>query len=68
MNRNFPVDLEIDDEIFDDFGNAIQCIVVAMLIESGKAMSFRQFGQVLGLTRLSMMTHYNDIEKLFRRR
>ena len=131
MNKNFPVDLEIDDEIFDDFGelnefggseressvcdvhpihaewtivdafntineyvpksqlkkdlfvkcaeafdylfrelglNAMQCIVVAMLIESGKPMSFRQFGKVLGLTRLSMMTHYNDIEELFRRR
>ena len=48
--------------------NAIQCIVVAMLIENGKAMSFRQMGKALGLTRLSMMTYYNDLEDLFRKR
>ena len=31
-------------------------------------MSFRQMGKILGLTRLSMMTYYNDIEELFRMR
>ena len=48
--------------------NAIQCVVVAMLIETGKPMSFRQMGRTLGLTRLSMMTYYDDIEDLFRKR
>ena len=48
--------------------NAIQCVVVAMLVENGKPMSFRQMGRVLGLTRLSMMTYYNEIEELFRKR
>ena len=48
--------------------NAIQCVVIAMLVENGKAMSFRQMGKVLGVTRLSMMTHYNDIEDLFKKR
>ena len=131
MKQNFPVDFEIGDEIFDDFGeideldkseskssvcdvhpihaewtivdafnviymharksqlnknlfvkcaeafdylsgklglNAIQCIVVAILIERGYPMSFHDMGLALGLTRLSMMTHYKDIEDLFRRR
>ena len=48
--------------------NAIQCIIIALLIEAGKPMSFRQMGKILGLSRLSMMTHYNDIEELFRMR
>ena len=48
--------------------NAIQCVVIAMLIEAGKPLSFRQMGKMLGLSRLSMMTHYDDIEQLFRMR
>lgn len=48
--------------------NAIQCVVIAMLIEAGEPMSYRQMGMVLGLSRLSMLTHYNDIEELFRMR
>ena len=48
--------------------NAVQCVVVAMLIEKGKPMSFRQMGMVLGLSRLSMMTYYEDLEGLFEKR
>ena len=48
--------------------NPVQCVIIAMLIEEGTPMSFRQMGKILGLTRLSMMTYYNDIEELFRMR
>lgn len=48
--------------------NPIQCIVIAILIEEGSTMSFREMGKILGLTRLSMMTYYNDIEELFKMR
>ncbi|MBP5386586.1 MAG: AAA family ATPase [Prevotella sp.] len=48
--------------------NPVQCVVIAMLIEEGTPMSFRQMGKILGLTRLSMMTYYNDIEELFKMR
>lgn len=48
--------------------NAIQSIVLAMLIEEGKKMSYRQMGNKLGLSRLSMMTYYEDLEALFKRR
>ena len=48
--------------------NPIQCVVIAMLIEEGTPMSFRQMGKILGLTRLSMMTYYDDIEELFKMR
>lgn len=48
--------------------NPVQCVVIAMLVEEGKPMSFRQMGKMLGLTRLSMMTYYNDIEELFKMR
>lgn len=46
----------------------IQCVVVAMLVEEGRPMSFRQMGSTLGLSRLSMMTHFNDIEELTSKR
>jgi succinate dehydrogenase flavin-adding protein (antitoxin of CptAB toxin-antitoxin module) len=39
-----------------------------MLIEEGKPMSFLQMGKTLGLTRLSMMTYFDDLEELFRMR
>lgn len=48
--------------------NPVQCVVIAMLIEEGSTMSFREMGKILGLTRLSMMTYYNDIEELFKMR
>ena len=48
--------------------NPIQCVVIALLIEEGSTMSFREMGKILGLTRLSMMTYYNDIEELFKMR
>lgn len=132
MSRETPFELELDDELFDDFGelddeaddnsqprektmitihsdnwtiveafnvineelpksqlekdlfvrcaeafdflsgklgfNSVQCVIIAMLVESGQPMSFRQMGKVLGLSRLSMMTHYNDLEDLFKAR
>lgn len=48
--------------------NAIQCTFIAMLVEFGKPMSFRMFGKTLGLSRLSMMVHTNDLEDLFKKR
>ena len=39
-----------------------------MLVEFGKPMSFRMFGKTLGLSRLSMMVHTNDLEDLFKKR
>ena len=45
--------------------NPVQCVIIAMLIEEGKPMSFRQMGKMLGITRLSMMTYYDDLEELF---
>ena len=37
--------------------NPVQCVIIAMLVEKGQALSFRQMGKILGLSRLSMMTH-----------
>jgi hypothetical protein len=48
--------------------NPVQCVIIAMLVERGQALSFRQMGKILGLSRLSMMTHFNDIEALFKAR
>ena len=48
--------------------NPVQCVVIAMLVEKGQSLSFRQMGKILGLSRLSMMTHYNDIEALIKAR
>ena len=48
--------------------NPIQCIVVALLAEMGKPMSYRMMGEQLGITRLSMMRYTDDLEQLFRRR
>lgn len=48
--------------------NSMQCVFIAMLIENGKAMSFRQMGRCLGVSRLSIMTHYNSLEELFKAR
>jgi hypothetical protein len=60
---------EAFDFLSNMFGfNPVQCVVIAMLVENGQAMSFRNMGKVLGLSRLSMMTHYNDIEALFKAR
>ena len=60
---------EAFDFLSNMFGfNPVQCVVIAMLVENGQAMSFRNMGKVLGLSRLSMMTHYNDIEALFKTR
>lgn len=48
--------------------NPVQCVVIALLIEEGAPMSLRKMGKILGVTHLSMMTYYNDIEELFRMR
>ena len=48
--------------------SAVQCVVIAMLVEKGKPMSFRQMGKTLGLSRLSMMSHYSEMEDLFMKR
>ena len=48
--------------------NPVQCVIIAMLIEKGEPISYRQMGKTLGLSRLSMMTYYNDIEELFKAR
>ena len=48
--------------------SAVQCVIIAMLVETGKPMSFRQIGKILGLSRLSVMSHSNEMEDLFRKR
>ena len=47
--------------------NAIQCVVIAMLVEKGGSMTLGSMGVQIGISRLSMMTHCDDIEELFRR-
>lgn len=70
LNTGLYVDCaEAFDYLKSELGfNAIQCIALAVLIENGKEMSFRQMGRELGISRLSMMTYYNDLEKLFEAR
>lgn len=36
--------------------NEMQCVVLAMLVEEGRAMTLRQMGIRLGMSRLSMLT------------
>lgn len=48
--------------------NAMQCIIVALMLEEGRDMTFKKMGAVLGLSRLNMLTHYKDIDDLFRMR
>lgn len=47
---------------------SVQSVIVAMLIEEGRSLTLRQMGKGLGLSYLSMMTHHEDIEALFKRR
>lgn len=47
---------------------AVQCVIIAMLIEHGNPLTLRQMGKGLGLSYLSMMTYHEDIEGLFRSR
>lgn len=48
--------------------SAVQCVIIAMLIEHGKPLALRQMGKGLGLSYLSMMTYHEDIEGLFSNR
>lgn len=45
----------------------IQIIVIAILIESGKAESWRSIGNFLGISRLTMMTYSEEIEELLKK-
>lgn len=45
----------------------IQVIVIAMLIDSGRALSWKSMGQFLNISRLSMMVYTDDIEQLVNR-
>ena len=41
--------------------NSIQSAIIALIAESGFAISFRQIGVILGLSRLSMMKYHKYI-------
>ena len=42
----------------------IQIVVIAILIDSGKAESWRTLGRYLGISRLTMMTYSEEVEEL----
>lgn len=46
----------------------IQIIVIAILIESGQAISWRGFGNFLDISRLSMMVYSEEVEELVNKR
>lgn len=46
----------------------IQIIIIAILVESGDTMSWRNFGKYLHCTRLSIMCYSDDIEDLVEKR
>ena len=46
----------------------IQIVVLAMMIEAGDTVTWRQLGQNLGCSRLSMMTYAGEIEELVAKR
>lgn len=45
----------------------MQIIVIAILVESGQAESWRSLGQYLGISRLTMMTYSEDVEELLKK-
>ena len=45
----------------------IQCIVLALLINSDQPMSWRMMADSLGISRINMMVHTDDIEELVNR-
>lgn len=69
-------DSELSDKFWDECGNVLdmlssrlglnrrQVVVIAIMSEIGEAMSWRQFGRFLGLSRLKAMTLSPDIEEL----
>lgn len=46
----------------------VQVVVIAMLIDAGRPLSWKMMGNYLGLSRLSMMVYTEDIEDLVKRR
>ena len=42
----------------------MQIIVVAIMVEGGKAVSWKSLGAYLGISRLTMMTYSEDVEEL----
>ena len=46
----------------------IQVVFLAILVESGETMTLREFGRYLHCTRLSIMTHYDELENLVNKR
>ena len=46
----------------------IQIIVLAIMIEAGNTITWRQMGNFLGITRLSMMVYSDEIEELVNKR
>jgi len=48
--------------------NKMQIVFLAVMIEAGDAMSWRKFGDVLGVSRIAMMTFSDDIEDMVKKR
>lgn len=46
----------------------IQILIVAMLVEAGEPLSWRKFGNYLGISRLSMMVYVEEVEDLLKKR
>ena len=46
----------------------IQCLIVALLVECGTPVCFRELAVFLGLKRVGLMTHAEDFEELVRKR
>lgn len=46
----------------------MQIVFVAMLVESGEAMAWRDFGKYLNCTRISMMVYTDELENLLEKR
>jgi hypothetical protein len=82
MNRvlQYAEDSHLDDEFFESCKNSlaylrqelgltdIQIIVLAIMVESGEPMSWRNLGNYLGCTRLSIMVYSEEIEALVAKR
>ena len=82
MNR--VLDLAERSELSDEFWDAcknplaflcqelgltnIQIVVLAIMIEAGEALSWKRLGNFLGLSRLSVMVHSEEIEELVSKR
>lgn len=56
--------LKVKLEGFSEF----QMVILAVLIDAGRPMSWKTFGDFFGLSRLNMMTYTEEIEDLIRKR